>query len=42
MAIHNVHAVVPAAKPQLWLYPWSWSNYTADPARPAAVGDRPS
>jgi thiosulfate/3-mercaptopyruvate sulfurtransferase len=41
-ACHNLIALELAGLPQGRLYPGSWSQYSADPDRPVAVGDRPS
>ena len=40
-ACHNLLAMELAGLPPGRLYPGSWSQYSADPARPAAVGDEP-
>ncbi|WP_448612395.1 sulfurtransferase [Geodermatophilus sp. URMC 60] len=40
-ACHNLLALELAGLPQGRLYPGSWSQYSADPDRPIAVGDRP-
>jgi thiosulfate/3-mercaptopyruvate sulfurtransferase len=41
-ACHTLIALELAGLPQGRLYPGSWSQYSADPDRPVAVGDRPS
>ena len=41
-ACHNLIALELAGLPQGRLYAGSWSQYSADPDRPAAVGDRSS
>jgi thiosulfate/3-mercaptopyruvate sulfurtransferase len=41
-ACHNLLALELAGLPHGRLDPGSWSQYSADPDRPAAVGDRPS
>ena len=41
-ACHNLLALELAGLPQGRLYPGSWSQYSADPDRPVAVGARPS
>ena len=41
-ACHTLIALDLAGLPQGRLYPGSWSQYSADPDRPAAVGDRPN
>ena len=40
-ACHNLLALERAGLPGGRLYPGSWSQYSADPARPAALGDQP-
>jgi len=40
-ACHDLLALEVAGLPAGRLYPGSWSQYSADPGRPVAVGDRP-
>ena len=41
-ACHNLLALELAGLPAGRLYAGSWSQYSADPGRPVAVGDRPA